>query len=96
MLATLCADLRNASKHLAAQNAAQRNRALAGVAQEIERAAPEILAANARDVDAAEKAGMTGPLVDRLSLSPERLAAVASSLATVIALPDPLGQVVSG
>jgi glutamate-5-semialdehyde dehydrogenase len=54
--------------------------------------APEILAANARDVDAARAAGLAAPMVDRLLLDDARLEGVARALETIAAIPDPVGQ----
>src|SRR5918994_2017755 len=52
--------------------------------------------AQADDVAAAEAAGVTATVVDRLRLSPARLEGMAAGLRTVAALPDPVGSVVGG
>src|ERR687897_3386985 len=52
--------------------------------------------AQADDVAAAEAAGVTATVVDRLRLSPARLEGMAAGLRTVAALPDPVGSVVDG
>ncbi|MDO4266607.1 MAG: glutamate-5-semialdehyde dehydrogenase [Eubacteriales bacterium] len=52
----------------------------------------DILSANRRDCDLAEDAGMSGGLLDRLSLSEARIAAMAEGLHAVAALPDPVGR----
>ncbi|MDR3312021.1 MAG: glutamate-5-semialdehyde dehydrogenase [Spirochaetaceae bacterium] len=96
MLAEICGKLRKAQAVLAAHTAAQRNAALGWVAREIQQRSPGILAANRRDLEAAQKAGTSEALLDRLALSPQRLEGVANSLDTVIRLPDPLGQLVAG
>lgn len=56
----------------------------------------EVLAANALDLERARREGMKEGLVDRLVLSPERLAAIADSLREIAALPDPVGEIVEG
>ena len=56
----------------------------------------EVLAANAEDVDRAEAGGTPPNVVDRLRLTPDRLAGMAQGLRDVAALPDPVGEVVRG
>jgi glutamate-5-semialdehyde dehydrogenase len=56
----------------------------------------EILAANAEDVARAEAAGTPPNIVDRLRLTPERVAGMAGGLRDVAGLPDPVGEVVRG
>ena len=51
-----------------------------------------ILEANARDIAAAEQAGLSQALIDRLRLTPERLAGMAQGARDVAALPDPIGE----
>ena len=55
-----------------------------------------ILAANAEDVARAEEGGTPPNIVDRLRLTPDRLAGMAQGLREVAALPDPVGEVVRG
>jgi len=68
-----------------------RTRALEILSAKLTAAEPALLAANARDVDAARTNGMTEALIDRLSLSPARIAGMAEAVATIAAVPDPLG-----
>ncbi|MBR4958407.1 MAG: glutamate-5-semialdehyde dehydrogenase, partial [Phascolarctobacterium sp.] len=56
----------------------------------------EILAANAVDMEAAAAKGMKTSMLDRLKLTPERIAGMAEGLEQVAALPDPIGNVVGG
>lgn len=56
----------------------------------------DILAANADDVARGREKGLPEPLIDRLMLDSERIAALASSMREVAALPDPLGRVLDG
>ncbi len=67
---------------------------LRAAAQALRDDAPEILAANTRDVAAGEANGLTGAMLDRLRLDPARLAGIADAVAQVAALPDPVGQVI--
>ena len=69
-----------------------RTRAIAGMARAVRAAAPDILAANARDVAAAKAAGLAPAMVDRLLLDEARVEAMAQGLETVAAIPDPLGE----
>ncbi|WP_460962346.1 glutamate-5-semialdehyde dehydrogenase [Parasphingorhabdus pacifica] len=58
--------------------------------------APEILDANGRDVEVGRDSGMPEGLIDRLSLTEERISGMADGLRTVAGLPDPVGEVVRG
>ncbi len=71
--------------------AAARTRALEMLSAKLTAAETALLAANARDVEAARANGMTEALIDRLSLSPARIAGMAEAVATIAAVPDPLG-----
>jgi glutamate-5-semialdehyde dehydrogenase len=70
--------------------------ALAAMADALVERVEEILAANALDVEAAEADGTSPSVVDRLRLDAGRVAGVADALRTLIALPDPVGDVVRG
>jgi glutamate-5-semialdehyde dehydrogenase len=70
--------------------------ALAAMADALVERVDEVLAANALDVEAAEAAGTPASVVDRLRLDAGRVAGVADALRTLIALPDPVGDVVRG
>ena len=85
---------KKASRALAAGG--RKDAALLRAAEGLERSCKEILAANARDLEAARASGMSAPLLDRLALTPDRVAGMARGLREVAAQPDPVGQVVSG
>ncbi len=87
---------RAAQRPLAAATTELKDRALAAMARTLRDRAPDVLAANAADVERARAAGMREGLVDRLALSPTRLEAVAGALEELTTLPDPVGQVVDG
>lgn len=70
-----------------------KNRALAALADALEAETAGLLEANAGDVSEAQAAGQRPALVDRLRLTPERVHAMARGVRDVVALPDPVGEV---
>ena len=74
----------------------RKDAALLGIADALREASGEILAANARDLEAARRAGTSAPLLDRLALSEERIRSMARGVRGVAAQEDPVGQVISG
>ncbi|QBX38211.1 glutamate-5-semialdehyde dehydrogenase [Brevundimonas sp. S30B] len=82
---------RAASRALAEAPAPARDAALAALASAFHASAVDILEANARDVAAARDAGMTEALIDRLTLTPARVEAMADAVASIASQPDPLG-----
>ncbi len=93
IIARLGALARAAARTLAGTAPARIDAALEAMAKELLAAQADILAANAADVAAALKVGQTAALIDRLTLTPERLAACAAGLRLVAALPHPVGEV---
>lgn len=87
----LCISAKKASVPLAVSDGETRAKALMLMAQALEEAKDEITEANKADLRAAELAGVSGPMLDRLMLNDSRIADIASSLRDVAALPDPLG-----
>ncbi|MBR7092547.1 MAG: glutamate-5-semialdehyde dehydrogenase [Clostridia bacterium] len=79
-----------------AQARAQKNAALLAMADALLAAQADILAANAQDVQAAAAAGTSQAMLDRLTLTPARIASMADGLRQVAALPDPVGEVIGG
>ncbi len=92
----LATSAKTASRRLAAASAATKNKALIAMAEALERRSGEILAENQKDVEEGRKKGLSGALVDRLWLDEERLHGIARSLRDITALPDPVGEVISG
>jgi glutamate-5-semialdehyde dehydrogenase len=86
----------NASRVLANLSTAQKNQALAAIADVIDANHEAILEANAKDVEAGIASGIAEGLIDRLRFTPERLLSLASAVRDVISLPDPIGVVVRG
>lgn len=85
---------RKAQRELAGLSDARKADGLRAAARAIRDAQATILAANAQDVAAGETNGLTGAMLDRLRLDPQRLAGIADALDQVAALPDPVGQVI--
>ncbi len=81
-----------ASFQLATTSTAQKNRALAMIANELEANATVILAANAQDIALGKEAGLSDALLDRLLLNESRLKAIACDVRNVISLSDPVGS----
>ena len=86
-------DAKEASYVLAAASTAEKNQALAAIADGLVAHEADILAANAVDLQRAKAKGMAPAMVDRLTLTKERIAAMAEGVRQVIALPDPAGVV---
>jgi glutamate-5-semialdehyde dehydrogenase len=87
---------RAAAERLAQLRRADKDAALLALARALRQHAAPILSANARDVRAGQESGMATSLVDRLTLTEERLAGIAGGLTKVAGLPDPVGEVVRG
>ncbi|WP_308196303.1 glutamate-5-semialdehyde dehydrogenase [Nocardioides bruguierae] len=87
---------RTASHELALATRATKDAALETMAAALLAAEAEVLAANAEDCARAEAGGTPPNVVDRLRLTPDRLAAMAQGLRDVAGLPDPVGEVVRG
>ncbi len=85
-----------ASRRLALMSRAEKDAALLRLADAVEAATPQVLAANAEDLERGRAGGMSESLQDRLRLDADRVAAVAQALRDVAALPDPVGEVVRG
>jgi glutamate-5-semialdehyde dehydrogenase len=96
-LTTLMTDLgrqaRAAARTLALAPPEQKNRALEAMERAIRADADKILAANAEDVADAKAAGATSAFLDRLTLTPARVEAMAAGIAVVRGISDPVGTV---
>lgn len=87
---------KQASWQLAMLSTAKKNQALAVIANLLESESQTILQANERDMAAARESGMSEALLDRLLLTPARLAAIANDVRQVCRLNDPVGRVIDG
>ncbi|EOB1204363.1 TPA: glutamate-5-semialdehyde dehydrogenase [Photobacterium damselae] len=81
-----------AAFELATVATAQKNQALAIIADELEAQEATILAANEKDIAAARESGMSDALIDRLLLTKDRLVGIANDVRNVIKLNDPVGS----
>jgi len=84
---------RAASRAMARADSATRNRALELIAAAIERDADTLRAANRKDLDAAQAAGLAPALMDRLALSDSAIATMVAGLRQIATLPDPVGEI---
>lgn len=81
-----------ASRALARLTPGEKNRILGAMADALLAREEEILAANAKDLAAAREKGLSAAMIDRLTLNPKRLAAMARGVREVADLPDPVGE----
>ena len=83
---------KDAAFHLATASTAQKNKALAIIADELEANAATIIEVNTKDIELGREAGLTDALLDRLLLNEERLTGIANDVRNVISLNDPVGS----
>ncbi len=84
---------RAASREMAVADTRAKNVALTAMADAIERASETLQQENARDVAAAKTKGLDAAAIDRLTLTPKTIAAMADGLRQIAALPDPIGEI---
>ena len=84
---------RAASRQMAVAEPGAKSAALLALADAIEANAEGLAAENARDMAAGRESGLDAALLDRLELTPDRIAAMADGVRQVAALPDPVGQI---
>jgi glutamate-5-semialdehyde dehydrogenase len=85
----VCRDAKRASRELARLDTDTRNRALEAIASALEARTAEVL-------EAGRAGGLDAALLDRLRLDEARVAGIASDVRTIVALPDPVGEVIEG
>ena len=95
LMITIGAQAKAASRPLSIAGTDQKNRALLAMASAIEASREAILAANRKDLTAAESAGLAASFVDRLTLNDARIAGIAEGIRSVAALSDPVGEVIA-
>jgi glutamate-5-semialdehyde dehydrogenase len=95
-VSALCALAKRASRSLALLDTETKNAALEAIAVALEERAPEILEANALDLDAGRESGLSRALIDRLALDQQRIAGITAGVRAIIALPDPVGELIEG
>jgi len=87
---------RTAARSMATASSATKDEALRAMAASLEASADAILDANTADLERAQADGLAGALVDRLTLTPERITGMADGLREVAVLKDPVGEVIDG
>lgn len=91
-VAETCAEAKAASRVLATLETQVKDRALGAIADALDARAGEIIAANAKDLDAGRGAGLEAALMDRLLLDEQRLSVIAEDVRKIVALEDPAGR----
>src|SRR5690242_4451448 len=88
----LAQQAKSASRELAQLTTAEKNNCLFAMADAIEKSADALKTANAKDMEAGAKMGLSSAMLDRLKLDDKRIAAMAKGLREVAALADPVGK----
>jgi glutamate-5-semialdehyde dehydrogenase len=91
-----CRAARAASRRLAVLDTTTKNAGLRAIAAALIERTPEILRANALDMEVGRETGLSEALLDRLLLDGARIAGIAQAVDRIVALPDPVGEVVDG
>lgn len=87
---------RQAARHLGQANRAWKDRALRAIGAALREQEGTILAANAKDVESGRSNGTSAAMLDRLTLTTERVEGLVEALENLAGLPDPVGNVVRG
>ena len=95
-VADVCRAARRAARELAQIDTARKDAALTAIAQALIARTDEILSANARDMQSGRESGLSDALLDRLALDQARIAGIAGAVQQIVALPDPVGEVIEG
>ena len=88
-LTVMAAAAKNATRQMAHASTDAKNMALKAIANNLEQSQNDILSANEKDINEALKNGLNSALIDRLTLTPERLDAMAADVINIASLPDP-------
>jgi glutamate-5-semialdehyde dehydrogenase len=88
-------EARAAARVLARSDTGQRNRALEAIALAVETGRARLIEANARDLGEARRSGLDAAMIDRLTLTPAIVDAMADGLRQIAGLPDPIGETVN-
>ena len=91
-LTTMAAAAKNATRQMAHASTNDKNIALKDIARSLERSQKDILSANERDINEGQNNGLSSALIDRLTLTPERLGSMAADVINIASLPDPIGE----
>ena len=91
-LTVMAAAAKNATRQMAHSSTDAKNIALKAIANNLEQSQNDILSANVKDINEGLKNGLNSALIDRLTLTPERLDAMAADVINIASLPDPIGE----
>lgn len=94
-LEKICRRAKETTGKMGALDTSSKNEALRHVAKTLVADTPQILAANAKDIENGKKNGMPPALLDRLMLDEKRIAQMAEGLLQIVALEDPIGEMIS-
>ena len=92
-IGSIARDARQASLAMARLSSSVKNDMLLNMAVALERAVPDLIAENRKDLDAGQLGGLSTAMLDRLMLDEKRIRAIADALREVAALADPVGEV---
>ena len=92
----LAQNARAAASELAPVAAGRKNAWLQRIAHALREDSATIVAANAKDLAAGVQAGLSSAMLDRLQLTPDRIESLAKAVEHIVALPDPVGEVIEG
>ena len=95
MVVDMCQAAKTAARGLATTSSQAKNEALLKSAAALRRESQTLLAANAQDVEAGRGNGLSAALLDRLTLTEERIEGMAKGLEIIVDLPDPVGETVA-
>ena len=96
MLTKIGINAKKAERFLMTKTSGEKNKALTLIAEELLNESDYIISQNKIDTDAAREKGMSESLIDRLSLSKERIEAISQAVMQIVSLDDPCGKVISG
>lgn len=94
-LVTKCESAKSAAQKLINVSATEKNSALIAIADALIKRTDEILSANQIDIDNAKNNGTREAMIDRLTLTPERIKGISDGVREVAALNDPIGEVIN-
>ncbi len=95
-VADVCRAAKRAARELATLDSARKDAALVALAQALRARVDDVLAANAQDMQAGARAGLSDALLDRLHLDERRVEQIAAAVEQIVALDDPVGEVIDG
>jgi glutamate-5-semialdehyde dehydrogenase len=92
-MTTMAAQAKIAAHQVAVLSSTEKNQALQLMANNLRNSHQAILAGNKRDLIQATNHDLSAAMIDRLTLNPERIDAIAAAIEEIIALPDPIGEI---